>query len=145
MNFRKNEPAPATMQMAPMIDIVFLLLIFFIVTWQFSREEMDLKIAVPTSEEGADPQRLLREIIVNVRPDGSVTIWGQPKTRAELKATLTGIVEATKDDQGRSNQPVRVRGDAATPFQQIVEVIDTCQKAGIWNISFATQRRKAEE
>ena len=122
------------MQMAPMIDIVFLLLIFFIVTWQFSREEMDLKIAVPSSEEGADPKRVLGEIVLNVRADGSVSVWGETKTKDQLKETLGAI--ATQHE----NQPVRVRGDATTPFQQIVEVIDTCQQAGIWNISFATQR-----
>jgi biopolymer transport protein ExbD len=134
MKFQNREPSPAGMQMAPMIDIVFLLLIFFIVTWQFSREEMDLKIAVPTSEEGADPKRVMGEIIVNVRRDGSVSIWGETKSPAELRRTLSAIAEQHK------NQPIRVRGDAETPFQRIVEVIDTCQQAGIWNISFATQR-----
>jgi biopolymer transport protein ExbD len=128
------------MQMAPMIDIVFLLLIFFLVTWQFSRDEMDLKIAVPTSEEGAEPQRAMREIILNVRADGSVMVWRKVMTRPELKETLSSIATATKNEDGRSSQPVRVRGDATTPFQHIVEVIDTCQQAGIWNISFATQR-----
>ena len=38
------------------------------------------------------------------------------------------------------NQPVRIRGDGGVVYQRLVEVIDTCQKAGIWNISFATQR-----
>ena len=38
------------------------------------------------------------------------------------------------------NQPVRLRGDSQVIYQKMVEVIDTCQKAGIWNISFATQR-----
>ena len=127
------------MQLAPMIDIVFLLLIFFIVTWQFSREEMDLKIAVPTSEEGADPQRVLGEIILNVRADGSVSVWGQTKTKPQLAETLAGIAAQHK------NQPVRIRGDAGTPFQEIVEVMDVCQRSGIWNISFATQGPKAPE
>lgn len=126
------------MQMAPMIDIVFLLLIFFIVTWQFSREEMDLKIAVPTSEEGADPKRVMGEIIVNVRQDGSIILWGKNKSHAELQQTLSAIAQQHK------NQPIRVRGDADTRFQRIVEVIDTCQKAGIWNISFATERPPEE-
>ncbi len=139
MKFQNREPQPAAMQMAPMIDIVFLLLIFFIVTWQFSREEMDLKIAVPTSEEGADPKRVLGEIVLNVRADGSVSVWGETTSKDQLKDTLSAI--ATQHE----NQPVRVRGDATTPFQRIVEVIDTCQQAGIWNISFATQRPEGAE
>ncbi len=134
MKFQNRVPPPAGMQLAPMIDIVFLLLIFFIVTWQFSREEMDLKIAVPTSEEGADPQRVLGEIILNVRTDGTVSVWGQTKTHDQLAATLSEIAAQHK------NQPVRIRGDAGTPFQEIVEVMDVCQRAGIWNISFATQQ-----
>lgn len=139
MKFQTREPQNTGMQIAPMIDIVFLLLIFFIVTWQFSREEMDLRIAVPTSEEGADPQRVLGEIILNVRADGTVTVWGESKNKAQLKQTLAAIALQHK------NQPVRVRGDATTPFQRIVEVIDTCQQAGIWNISFATEKPRPSE
>ena len=139
MKFRYRQPPPASIPMAPMIDVVFLLLIFFIVTWQFSREEMDLDIAVPTQEEGGDPKRVLGEIILNVRADGSVIIWGERKSRPELTQILTNIARQ------HENQPVRLRGDAKTDFQTIVEVVDTCQKAGIWNISFATQKPRATE
>lgn len=122
------------MQMAPMIDIVFLLLIFFIVTWQFSRDEMDLKIAVPTSEEGADPKRVLGEIVLNVYDDGTFSVWGEKKSPEQLHETLSAIASQ------HENQPVRVRIDGKTPSQRIVNAIDLCQRAGIWNISFATQR-----
>lgn len=138
MKFQNREPKPAEMQMAPMIDVVFLLLIFFIVTWQFSREEMDLKIAVPTQEEGADPKRVLGEIVLNVQSDGSVSVWGKTMNQEELKDTLSGIASQYE------NQPVRLRSGADTEFQIVVDVIDLCQKAGIWNISFATQRPKVE-
>lgn len=139
MKFQNREPQPAGMQLAPMIDIVFLLLIFFIVTWQFSREEMDLRIAVPTSEEGADPKRVLNEIILNVSTDGSVSVWGAPKTKAQLKEIMSELALQNE------SQPVRLRGDAGTPFQKIVEVIDTCQQAGIWNVSFATMKPQPSE
>lgn len=138
MKFQNRDPQPAGMQLAPMIDIVFLLLIFFIVTWQFSRSETEMKISVPSSEEGADPKRVIGEIIVNVRADGEVIVDGQVMSQAKLKEKLAAIVSQHK------NQPVRLRGDAKTEYQTIVEVIDTCQKAGIWNISFATQRPKKE-
>ena len=126
------------MQLAPMIDIVFLLLIFFIVTWQFSRSETEMKVSVPSSQEGADPKRVLGEIIVNVRATGEVVVEGMEMTQAQLKQKLAAIAKQHK------NQPVRLRGDAKCEYQTIVEVIDTCQKAGIWNISFATQRPKEQ-
>lgn len=138
MKFQKSQLEPAGMQLAPMIDIVFLLLIFFIVTWQFSRSETEMKISVPSSQEGADPKRVLGEIIVNVRVTGEVVVEGQVMSQAQLKQKLSAIAKQ------HQNQPVRLRGDAKCEYQTIVEVIDTCQKAGIWNISFATQRPKAE-
>lgn len=138
MKFRNQALEPAGMQLAPMIDIVFLLLIFFIVTWQFSRSETEMKISVPSSQEGADPKRVLGEIIVNVRVTGEVVVEGQVMSQAQLKEKLAAIARQHK------NQPIRLRGDAEASYQTIVEVIDTCQRAGIWNISFATQRKKTE-
>jgi biopolymer transport protein ExbD len=138
MKFQKSQLEPAAMQLAPMIDLVFLLLIFFIVTWQFSRSETEMKISVPSSQEGADPKRVLGEIIVNVRVNGEVVVEGQVMSQAQLKQKLSAIAKQ------HQNQPVRLRGDSKCEYQTIVEVIDTCQKAGIWNISFATQRKKAE-
>ncbi len=138
MKFQSRQLEPAAMQLAPMIDIVFLLLIFFIVTWQFSRSETEMKIAVPSSQEGADPKRVLGEIIVNVRANGEVVVEGQVMSQAQLKQKLSAIAKQ------HQNQPVRLRGDSKAEYQTIVEVIDTCQKAGIWNISFATQRTKPE-
>lgn len=138
MKFQKSQLEPAAMQLAPMIDIVFLLLIFFIVTWQFSRSETEMKISVPSSQEGADPKRVLGEIIVNVRASGEVVVEGQVMSQAQLKQKLSAIAKQ------HQNQPVRLRGDSKAEYQTIVEVIDTCQKAGIWNISFATQRQKEE-
>jgi biopolymer transport protein ExbD len=138
MKFQTRQLEPAAMQLAPMIDIVFLLLIFFIVTWQFSRSETEMKISVPSSQEGADPKRVLGEIIVNVKVTGEVVVEGQVMSQTQLKQKLAAIAKQ------HQNQPVRLRGDAKCEYQTIVEVIDTCQKAGIWNISFATQRKKAE-
>ncbi len=134
MKFSSRQPEPAAMQLAPMIDIVFLLLIFFIVTWQFSRSETELNVSVPTAEEGADPTRVKGEIIINVLPDGTIRVDSATMDLLQLHAKLSSIARQYK------NQPVRIRGDGQVAYQRIVEVIDTCQKAGIWNISFATQR-----
>ena len=134
MKFSSRQPEPAAMQLAPMIDIVFLLLIFFIVTWQFSRSETELNVSVPTAEEGADLNRAKGEIIINVLPDGTIRVDSATMDLLQLHAKLASIAKQFK------NQPVRIRGDGQVAYQRIVEVIDTCQKAGIWNISFATQR-----
>ncbi|HVJ46464.1 MAG TPA: biopolymer transporter ExbD [Luteolibacter sp.] len=139
MKFNRHLPAPAPMNLVPMIDVLFLLLAFFIISWQFSQSETELNISIPTAEEGADPKQQRGEIIINILADGSIRVESKTVTLPELEVTLASIVKAWKD------QPVRLRGDATVPYQRMVEVIDTCQKAGIWNISFATQRPKEEK
>lgn len=122
------------MQLAPMIDIVFLLLIFFIVTWQFTKSETELDVSVPTAQEGAEPERQRGEIVINILSDDTIRVEGATVDLAQLLSKLSSIAGQFE------NQPVRIRGDAKVEYQRLVEVIDTCQKAGIWNISFATQR-----
>ena len=134
MKFISRQPPPIALQLAPMIDILLLLLSFFIISWQFSRSETELNVAVPTAQEGADPTRQRGEIIINILADGTIRVEGTTVDLAKLSQKLAPIAIQFK------NQPVRIRGDGGVPYQRIVEVIDTCQKSGIWNISFATQR-----
>ncbi len=134
MKFTNRQPPPIAMQLAPMIDILLLLLSFFIISWQFSRSETELNVAVPTAQEGAEPDRQRGEIIINVLPDETIRVEGVTVDLIQLHSKLAAISRQFK------NQPVRIRGDGKVAYQRIVEVIDTCQKAGIWNISFATQR-----
>ena len=134
MKFVNRQPPPIAMQLAPMIDILLLLLSFFIISWQFSRSETELNVSVPTAQEGAEPERQRGEIIINVLADGTIRVEGVKVDLPQLHDKLSPIARQFK------NQPVRIRGDGGVAYQRIVEVIDTCQKAGIWNISFATQR-----
>ncbi len=117
-----------------MIDILLLLLSFFIISWQFNKAETELNVSVPTAQEGAEPTQMRGEIIINVFADGTIRVEGTTMDRVQLFEKLSKIAQQYK------NQPVRLRGDGAATFQKMVEIIDTCQKAGIWNISFATQR-----
>ena len=133
MKFSNRQPPPIAMQLAPMIDILLLLLSFFIIGWQFSRSETELNVSVPTAQEGADPERQRGEIIINVLPDRVIRVEGSDMDLSKLQEKLAAIAKQFE------NQPVRIRGDGKVDYQRIVEVIDTCQKAGIWNISFATQ------
>lgn len=138
MKFSSRQPEAASMQMAPMIDIVFLLLIFFIVTWNYTRAETELSVSVPTAQEGAEPNRRPYEIIINLLADGSIRVESVTIDLDQLHDRLEPIARQAP------NQPVRIRGDASASFQNLVDVVDICQRAGIWNISFATQRPREE-
>ena len=133
MKFQTREPEKADFPLAPMVDVVFLLLIFFIATMQYSQSERELNISVPVAEEGADARQTVGEIIVNVHESGEVVVDKTMMDKKQLFDKLQRIAAVHK------NQAIRIRGDGKVEYQKIVEVIDVCQKAGIPNISFATQ------
>jgi biopolymer transport protein ExbD len=133
MRFREiNSQQGAELELAPMIDVVFLLLIFFIVSWQSARFERDMDISVPSAEEAENKDRQAGEIIINVRKDGTVVLNGLEVTEEQLLAKLVAVSEAFPD------QAVILRGSSEASFQAIIDVLDHVKKAGIWNVAFAT-------
>ncbi len=135
MNFRaRAQPESSGFQIAPMIDIVFLLLIFFLVTWNFSKDEMELDVQVPTAREGQESRRAVGEVILNVKADGSVVMNRREMNTEELEVALAKIQALYPD------QAVVLRGDETTEYSRIVEVLDVCRAANIWNVAFATSK-----
>ena len=139
MKFQVREPDAAAFPFAPMIDVVFLLLIFFIATMQFSQSERELNVSVPVAEEGADARQTVGEIIINVRENGEVVVDSTVMSQEQLYAKLNRIAAV------HDNQAIRIRGDAKVDYEKIVQVVDVCQKAGIPNISFATQVQRNQK
>lgn len=135
MNFRGSiqNSAPG-FQIAPMVDIVFLLLIFFLVTWNFSRNETELDVKVPKAREGKETRRAVGEVILNVKADGSVVMNRRTMNAEALGEALKKIAALYPD------QAVILRGDENTDYRHVVEVLDICRQANIWNVAFATSR-----
>ncbi len=117
-----------------MVDIVFLLLIFFLVTWNFARYETELDVKVPTAKEGKETRRAAGEVIINVKADGSIVMNRRTLAPEELATTLSRISQLYPD------QAVILRGDEKTDYRDIVRVLDICRGANIWNVAFATGR-----
>ena len=123
--------------MAAMIDIIFLLLIFFVSTSVFYRLEAEMDIVIPTASESEISERSTGEIIINVRKDGTLVVNQREMTVAEL----TGILKRVSDLY--KGQAVIVRGDAETRHQDIMNVLNACAMADIWNVSFAALKETA--
>lgn len=137
MKFKTKLPEPIGFQLAPMLDIVFLLLIFFVVTQKIILNEQDLKVKVPTAPKSTEEtSRAIDEIIINAREeDGKlvITIDREIFSRDDLSAMLKRMIAVNP------NQPVRIRGDAEMSWQSMADVISTCSQAGVWNVSFSKQ------
>ncbi len=138
MNFRKQHSIdPVPIQLAPLVDVLFLLVIFFAVTWKAGLQEKLMDVSVPAAEEGKDrKQTSVGEIIINVKNDGGIVVNGRDLNVDELLSKLQNIAVVFKD------QAVIIRGDTKAEYDKIIKVLDTCQKAGIWNIGFATRDPK---
>lgn len=133
MNFRKQlKPEAVGFQLAPMIDVVFLLLCFFITSQLFAQWETEIDITLPTAETGQTPQRLPGEIIINLTAEGQAIVNARPLDMQELQSLLDRLVTLFP------GQPVLIRADKATAYEHVILVLDACRQADIWNISFAT-------
>lgn len=135
MKFQSQFGSERTgIQLAPMIDVVFLLLIFFIVLWNYARFETEIDISVPAASAGENPERTIGEIVVNVKKEGGIIIEGVERTELETLEMFKSIVAAYPD------QALILRGDKEASFDHIVKVLNLCKEANIWNISFATSQ-----
>ncbi|MDZ4199005.1 MAG: biopolymer transporter ExbD [Kiritimatiellia bacterium] len=133
MNFRsKLRNDAAGFQLAPMIDVVFLLLCFFVTSQIFAQWEMEIDIKLPTASTGKVPQRLPGEIILNLDSEGRVVVNNRHLEAGDLDSLLSRLVRLFP------GQPVVLRADRATAYEHVVRVLDACRRADIWNISFAT-------
>jgi len=143
MKLKAKLPEPIGFQLAPMLDVVFLLLIFFVVTQKFILNEQDLKVKVPTAPKSTEEtSRAIDEIIINAREeDGElvITIDREVFTREKLSALMKRMVAVNP------NQPVRIRSDADMSWQKMADVISTCSQAGVWNVSFSKQMPKEQQ
>lgn len=122
-----------TMNLTSMIDVLFLLIIFFMVGTRFVEPERDIDLKVPeVSATGALTDAPAKKII-NVFEDGHLVVDQQTVTLAELTARLQNA-RAQYDDLG-----VLVRGDAQTAFQRVAEVLNACKDAGISELGISVR------
>src|SRR5690606_716587 len=94
--------------------------------------ESELNISVPKSKESKEASRSPGEIIINITEDGQYMVNQQKLRLNDLQAMLQQVSELFP------NQPVIMRADDETFHKHVVEVLDACAKAEIWDISFAT-------
>jgi biopolymer transport protein ExbD len=135
MRFRKrSEPAVMAFQIAPMVDILLVLLCFFIMTWSMARKENELDVRVPSANSANESNPVVNQTILNVKADGTVVINRKTLTSAELLEKLKNLAELYPD------YAIILRGDIKTEYQSIVSVLDICRDAGIWNVAFATSK-----
>ena len=135
MNFRRHPPHGFLgFQIAPMVDVLLVLICFFLVTWGLARWETDVDVKLPVARESNDETSFRDLLIINIVRDGNLIVHRQPVEADSLFERLRALAKLNPD------QAVILRGDESVPYRRIVQVLDLCRQAGIWNVAFATAR-----
>ena len=138
MKFRAASHDPPEISLTPLIDVVFLLLIFFMVSTTFERRS-ELRVELPEASAPAGPQDD-RTIHVVIDAGGGVHVEGRPLEDAQAGTLRSALADAA---QGLDSPPVVISADARTPHQSVITVMDAARRTGLYRLSFAA-RRSAE-
>lgn len=125
-----NDDAEFGINLTPMVDVVFLLLIFFLAATTFASEEVALDLRLPPAKSG-QAGKSDRPLVVNVLADGRLHVDGREVSLEALRQKLQAAGERNAE------QAVLVRGDREAQFGLGIQVLDACRLAKIKKVDFA--------
>ncbi len=136
MKFTRARSGEPGFQMAPMIDVVFQLIIFFMCASTFHQLEGVQDLILPVADQSKAMEKAPGIVVINIKSDGAIILNQkiyEPNTLAKVlaKASVYG-----------GPQAVIIRADKEVPHGRTVEVLSACAAAGIWDVSFATYKEE---
>ena len=137
MNFSRTETDRLEVNITPLIDVVFLLLIFFMVTTTFN-QQAELRVDLPeasTEEQSLD----VIPIEITIDQNGKYFVNGKSLSGTEADVLMRSIQNVVSNSE---EQSVIIRADATTPHQAVVTAMDVINKIGITKLSIATSKPK---
>jgi len=133
MPLKVRRSDPPSVNLTPMIDIVFLLIIFFMVGTKFSELERKIGLKIPTVSTATALTPAPEKKVVYVHRDGRISMDKQEWTLEQLTARLAA---SRQQFQGSG---VLIRGDAAGRYQRVAEVLNACKQAGVAELGIAVK------
>lgn len=122
---QSNNDQAIGVDLTPVIDMVFMLLIFFLVATTFQQQEREAKVALPQAAASAPISSALREIVINVTRDGTLIVNTRVVDESSLLSMLKNAVAQNPA------QKVNVRGDRDASYGMVARALDLCKQAGI--------------
>lgn len=132
MAVKYEEEEHVEIQMTSMMDCIFLMLIFFLVSSQLKKVEKELPIELPRANTTRDVKATPDLITVSVNAKGELFVNSKPVGDAGLKNALANAAKENPDRR------IRINGDVFAPFRSIVQVLDTCQGEGLTVVGIHT-------
>ncbi|MBF7731335.1 ExbD/TolR family protein [Pseudomonas sp. N040] len=140
MKFRRKERDNVDIPLISLIDVVFILLLFFVVTTTFTRETQ-LKVELPEASSGTLPEPTeLKQLEIVIGADSSYLLNGQ----ALLKSDLDNLMRALqKESEGDNSLPLIISADGQAPHQAVITAMDAAGKLGFSHLRITTVEQPA--
>ncbi|HSX89193.1 MAG TPA: biopolymer transporter ExbD [Pseudomonas sp.] len=140
MKFRRKPRENVEINLASLIDVVFILLLFFVVTTTFTRETQ-LKVDLPEAATGAPPEQTeLKQLEVLIDAQGGYALNGQALLKSDLAALMAAL---QKESAGDNSLPLIISADAKTPHQAVITAMDAAGKLGFAHLRITTVEAQA--
>ncbi|EIC20606.1 ExbD/TolR family protein [Thiorhodovibrio frisius] len=137
MNLRPHPPQPADLNLTPLVDVVFLLLLFFMISTTFEQQR-ELPIALPEAK-GQPAQKTDRKpLAIGIDRNSHYVVDGQPLDPGSAEQTRERLIIALRHASASSkNRSLLIEADAQTPHQAVMRVLDAAQEVGLTQLAFA--------
>ena len=137
MNFRSKSRDEVDLDMTPLIDVVFLLLIFFMVSTTFEHNS-EINITLPSSSKDVTEKKS-DAVNISLDAEGNVYINGEIIRNDQLETIKMALSDALI---GSKEPPIIINADSNATHQSVVKIMDVASQLGLFNITFATQKIK---
>ncbi|WP_349573020.1 ExbD/TolR family protein [Azotobacter salinestris] len=140
MKFRRKPRENVEINLASLLDVVFILLLFFVVSTTFTRETQ-LKVDLPEAVSGTPPETVEpKQLEVLIDADGSYSLNGQ----ALISSDLDSLMRALQKESGGDNKlPLVISADGKTPHQAVITAMDAAGKLGFAHLRITTVEAQA--
>jgi biopolymer transport protein ExbD len=139
MAVKINTGRAGTIPMTPLIDVVFLLLIFFLVATQFAQEDYELQVQLPSASEAQPLMVEPKELFINIDEHGEYFVQGRSMSQQEVEETLR---QAVADNP--VHQTVVIRADRRVPFDYVVTIMNLCERTGAHGYSITAENAEGD-
>ncbi|AEF54875.1 ExbD/TolR family protein [Marinomonas posidonica] len=136
MKFRRQKIDDVQINLTPLIDVVFLLLIFFMVSTTFN-QSTELTIDLPTATSDAPASDRDKTVELVITADGQYVINGQTLINEKVATLVQGLREVT---QGDNTRPLIITADAQSSYEMVLRVYDAAAKLGISKLAHTAQK-----
>jgi biopolymer transport protein ExbD len=140
VKFRRKPRENVEINLASLIDVVFILLLFFVVTTTFTRETQ-LKVDLPEAASGTPPEQSeLKQLEILIAADGSFSLNAKQLLKSDLQSLMAAL---QKESEGDNSLPLIISADAKTPHQAVITAMDAAGKLGFAHLRITTVEAQA--